>query len=73
VYQAGERYLLFLVDMGNGPLGLTASANGMMCVLAPEGRYLITQFQPVTLSRGFAPQWPGRSLADIEAKIADSL
>ena len=45
----------------------------MMSVLAPEGRYLITKgenenLQPVTLRRGFAPDWVGRPLADFEAE-----
>jgi len=77
-YQIGEKYILFLKNIDEGPGvaaagALAALPPGMVRALAPEGRYQITKqdhLKPVTTKKGFAPQWQGRHMSELEAEIS---
>ncbi len=75
-YQPGEKYVLFLKDMQPAPasaLALAAVSPAMKRSLAPEGRYQVTKgdhLKPSTNRKGFAPNWKGRPLSDLESELA---
>lgn len=62
----------FQITEGDNLKDMRDSPTQMKRVLAPEGRFQITKgdkLKPVTLRRGFAPQWFGRELAGLEQAI----
>lgn len=67
-YEVGEKYVLFLKNVGDQP--------GKTRALAPEGRYQITKekrLKPVTTKKGFAPKWQGKDQGELEAAIQAAL
>src|SRR5437899_1259345 len=72
----GEEDVLFLKDMQPGAasaLALAAVSPAMKRSLAPEGRYQVTKgdhLKPSTNRKGFAPNWKGRPLSDLESELA---
>ena len=54
-------------------LALAAVSPAMKRSLAPEGRYQVTKgdhLKPSTNRKGFAPNWKGRPLSDLESELA---
>jgi hypothetical protein len=77
-YLPGERYVLFLKDPQHAPDSAAALAGlspTTKRVLAPEGRLQITRgdrVKPATTRRGFAPNWVGRPLTELETELAQA-
>lgn len=77
-YLVGEKYVLFLKDMqhSDGSAAALAGVNPKMKrVLAPEGRMQITKsdrLKPATTRRGFAPDFVGKPLTELENELAQA-
>jgi hypothetical protein len=77
-YLPGERYVLFLKNPQHAPDSAAALAGlspTTTRVLAPEGRLQITKsdrVKPATTRRGFAPNWIGRPLTELETELAQA-